>query len=71
MPIKRMVVACKANANGEPDLVFMNVLCTKRQYTDGYHYDMAEKYAEKKGYERPFVAIAEGDSGFTHIASAV
>lgn len=59
MNIKCMVAG--TNASGEPDLTFVIIECTERQYLGGEHYDQAKEYAEDEGYEKPFVAFDEND----------
>ena len=38
------------NANGEPDLFFCRVECTKEQYEDGCHYRAARRAAMEASY---------------------
>lgn len=58
--IIKCIVAC-TNANGDPDLFFVKVKCTDKQFENGDHYDSAKAHAEQQGYE-PFLAYDEVDS---------
>ena len=46
----RCIVTC-TNANGEPDLFFVKVQCTKKDIEHGQHYDAAREAACQAGYE--------------------
>jgi hypothetical protein len=48
------------NASGAPDVVFVDVNCTKSQIQSGEHYDLATAEAEKIGYE-PKMAFDSSD----------
>ncbi len=54
------VAVAATNANGEPDLFFTQVACSKEQYENGDHYDTAKTAAENAGYE-PYLAYDEND----------
>jgi hypothetical protein len=60
MQVKCVVAA--TNANGEPDLYFLKVSCTNRQYSAGEHYARAKQAAEDEGYEEPMVAFDQCDA---------
>ena len=61
--IKRMIVACQSNANGEPDFFFCKVGCSQEEYEAGAHYQRAIQSARLNDYEGPFVAFDEDDAG--------
>ena len=46
----RCIVTC-TNANGELDLFFVKVQCTKKDIEQGQHYDAAREAARQAGYE--------------------
>ena len=57
----KCVVAC-TNAQGDPDLFSCVVECSKEQYDNGDHYDMAKDLARDDDYEGPdMVAFDEND----------
>jgi hypothetical protein len=56
----KTIVACR-NANGEPDLYFVKVDCTSKQYENGEHYKAANLQAEREGYDA-YLAYDENDS---------
>lgn len=57
----RCCVACK-NSQGEPDLFYVTVTASKEEIDNGDHYDTAAYFANKAGYEGPYVAFDENDS---------
>ena len=56
----KCVVACK-NSEGAPDFYSCTVNCSKSQYDNGDHYDMAEGRAMDADYEGPMVVYDEKD----------
>jgi hypothetical protein len=58
----RVVVACGSNASGEPDLTFVIVKCSNKEFEEGDHYWAAHSWAADQGYEMPFIAFDEKDS---------
>jgi hypothetical protein len=59
--LKLKMVVAATNANGEPDLFFCKVICSKEQYEEGDHYDAAKDQAKLEGYESEMVAFDEND----------
>lgn len=57
----KVVVLC-TNSEGSPEFCTHEVQCTKKQYDDGDHYDIAKNAAAKEGYETPMVAFDENDA---------
>lgn len=57
----KMMVSVE-DSNGEPDIFFCKMKCTKGQYNDGFHYDAAKNLAEEEGYES-HLAYDENDPG--------
>jgi hypothetical protein len=57
----RMIVA-GYNANGEADLFFCKVRCTRREYNDGEHYARAGNAAVQEGYGGHLVTFDEHDT---------
>lgn len=55
----KVIVACE-NASGEPDFHYCTVVCTKEDYEQGFHYQVAEYQAKEEGYT-PFLAYDEND----------
>lgn len=58
------------NANGEPDLFFCRVECTKEQYDDGLHYRAAERAAVEDGYVVRGWTCDERDPAWRHFAGS-
>jgi len=56
----KCVVACK-NSAGAPDFYSCTVNCSKSQYENGDHYDIAESQAIDSDYEGPMVVYDEND----------
>ena len=50
-----IVLAC--SIKGVPAMVRYDVECTKDQYNEGEHYEMAKTMAEEEGYEAPFICF--------------
>ena len=57
--IIKMIVA--AQGYDGPDFFFCKVHCSKEDYENGIHYDIAKAEAAKAGYEKPMIAIDEND----------
>jgi len=58
----KVVMACSANAGGEPDFFFVKVQVTHDDYSNGLHYEGAKVYAEDQGYEGPCVFFDENEA---------
>ena len=58
-PVKCIVAG--TNANGAPDLFFVQVRCSESQYENGDHYEAARNAALSHGYEAPLVAFDQND----------
>jgi hypothetical protein len=56
----KCVVAYR-NSEGVPDFYSCTVRCSKSQYDNGDHYDMAEDRARDADYEGPMVVYDEKD----------
>ena len=56
----KCVVACK-NSEGAPAFYSCAVNCSKSQYDNGDHYDMAESLAMDADFEKPMVVYDEKD----------
>ena len=56
----RCVIAGR-NANGEPDLAFVNVSCTTHERDSGWHYAAARRWATENDFAGPFVVFEEND----------
>ncbi len=48
------------NSNGEPDIFFCKIRCSKEQYDQGEHYERAKEAAQENCYE-PLLACDEND----------
>jgi hypothetical protein len=57
----KVVVACAANGNGQPDFFGTVITCTQADYESGIHYDLAKAQALEDGYEEPMIAFDEND----------
>lgn len=60
-----MIIKCilaGMNCSGEPDLFFANIVCSKKQYECGEHYDAIKEIAGEEGYEEPCVTFDENDA---------
>lgn len=57
----RMVVAC-VNANGQSDLVPVEVVCTPSQRSDMLHIEAVEDYLLENDYGRPMLSFDDTDS---------
>ncbi len=66
----RCVVPCH-NANGEPDLFFVDVACTDHEYENGEHYAVARTAAEELDYVPADLGYDEHDPGFGFLSKAV
>ena len=59
--MKITVISACHNANGEPDFAMTEVECTREQYDEGEHYEMAEEQLADNDYEPPFVHFDDMD----------
>jgi hypothetical protein len=48
------------NGNGEPDIFYCKIKCSKEQYDHGKHYMKAKELSEEHSYE-PYLACDEND----------
>lgn len=61
------VAVAGRNASGEPEIVVYNIECSKEQYENGDHYDMAKERAEDDGFE-PEIAFDENDPAWSMLS---
>ena len=54
-------VVAATNANGEPDLFFIKIGCSKADFENGHHYECAKEKARLSGFEEPMIAYDETD----------
>lgn len=62
----RCVVAA-TNSEGSPEFYPCTVSCTKAEYNDGEHYDLAKEKAEAEGYKAAWVCD-ENDPAFAAVS---
>lgn len=62
-----LVAVAGHNASGEPEIALYPIECSKEQYENGEHYELAKDMAESDGLD-PSIAFAENDPAWSFMA---